>query len=414
MTTSHLRAIPSNVSGSVEVRDKEVLVNQLIVDNAELANYLNGFASPQERVLALLDLIDLAISVRGLAGSTLETENIKKSAEMVVQSLNGTVATVMQNIDAAAQKLVDPNTGIVAQKLREVSDSLNEESNEALKAMLSPKDDASPLGQLLSSVNTALTAHVNGVKSDINALTGLLNNFIGSQDKKKELYSKSREKGGDLEEVLDSIIQREAAVHGDDARYTGDTSSPSGDNVGDEVITLNPSVTGGSNVNIVWEAKTDMTFKDAKGRLKRDKVAKELNAAIDNRDATCGIFVSDALGLDLEVQPLWQEFEGNKLAIVLDMDDPDDRLVRMAYLWARSYAIRANAPDDAEYDVEAIERVINNLEREFSTLKQLKDAHTPIRKNIEKAEKFVEDFEEQIDELLEELRSLITPSDSDE
>jgi phage shock protein A len=86
----------------------------------------------------------------------------------------------------------------------------------------------------------------------------------------------------------------------------------------------------------------------------------------------------------------------------------------LAYLWARSYAIRANAPDDAEYDVEAIERVINNLEREFSTLKQLKDAHTPIRKNIEKAQLFVEEFEEQIDEMLEELRTLITPSDKDE
>lgn len=414
MSTSHLRAIPSNVTGSVDVRDKEVVVNQLTIDNQELANYLNGFASSQERVLALIDLINLAVSVRGLAGSSLETENIKKSAEMVVQSLNGTVATVIQNLDTAAQKLVDPNTGVVAQKLREVSESLNDESNQALKALLSPKDDASPLGQLLSSVNSALTAHVNGIKRDITDVNELLNRFIGAQDKKKELYAKSREKGGDLEEILDSIIQREAVVHQDDARYTGDTPSPSGDNVGDEVITLHESVSNGATLNIVWEAKTDMTFKDAKGRLKRDKVAKELNAAIENRDAVCGIFVSDAIGLDLDVQPVWQEFEGNKLAIVIDAENPDERLVRLAYLWARSYAIRANAPDDAEYDVEAIERVINNLEREFSTLKQLKDAHTPIRKNIEKAQLFVEEFEEQIDEMLEELRTLITPSNKDE
>jgi hypothetical protein len=414
MSTSHLRAIPSDVTGSVDIRDKEVVVNQLTIDNQELANYLNSFASSQERVRALIDLINLAVNVRGLAGSSLETENVKKSAEMVVQSLNGTVATVIQNLDTAAQKLVDPNTGVVAQKLREVSESLNDESNQALKALLSPKDDASPLGQLLSSVNSALTAHVNGIKRDITDVNELLNRFIGAQDKKRELYAKSREKGGDLEEILDSIIQREAEVHQDDARYTGDTPSPSGDNVGDEVITLHASVSNGATLNIVWEAKTDMTFKDAKGRLKRDKVAKELNAAIENRDAVCGIFVSDAIGLDLDVQPVWQEFEGNKLAIVIDAENPDERLVRMAYLWARSYAIRANAPDDTEYDVEAIERVVNNLKREFSTLKQLKDAHTPIRKNIEKAQLFVEEFEGQIDELLKELRTLITPSDKDE
>jgi hypothetical protein len=411
MTTSHLRAIPSNVSGSIKVKEKEVIVSDLTINNPELASYLANFASPQERVIALLDLIDLAVSVRSLAGSSLETENVKKSAEIVVQSLNGTVATVLQRIDSATTKLVDPETGVIAQKLREATESINDDSNESLKVLLSPKDAASPLGQLLTSVTTALNTHVNGIKTDIGSVTELLNKFIGAQEKKKELYTKSREKGGDLEEILDAIIQREAVVHGDDARYTGDTAAPSGANVGDEVITLNPNATGAQVLNIVWEAKTDMTFKDAKGRLKRDKVVKELNSAIDNREAICGIFVADANGLDLAVQPIWQEFEGNKLAIVLDTDDPDERLVRLAYLWARSYALRSIAPADAEYDVEAIERVINNLVSEMGTLRQLKAAHTPIKENIAKAQAFVDQFEDNLKELMDELRDLISNSE---
>jgi hypothetical protein len=258
-------------------------------------------------------------------------------------------------------------------------------------------------------MTTTLNTHVSGIKTDIGLVKSILDGYIGAQEKKKELYANSREKGGDLEEILDEIIQREAAVHGDDARYTGDTAAPSGENVGDEVITLNLAVTSNVPVNIVWEAKTDKTFKDAKGRLKRDKVAIELNSAISNRDAVCGIFVSDARGLNLDLQPSWQEFEGNKLTIVIDTDNPDERLVRLAYLWARSYALRAIAPADTEYDVDAIERVINNLEREFRTLKQLKDAHTPIKNNIIKAQEYVEEFEENIDTMLEELRGLITP-----
>jgi len=94
---------------------------------------------------------------------------------------------------------------------------------------------------------------------------------------------------------------------------------------------------------------------------------------------------------------------------LIDTDNPDERLVRLAYLWARSYALRAIAPADTEYDVDATERVINNLEREFRTLKQLKDAHTPIKNNIIKAQEYVEEFEENIDTMLEELRGLITP-----
>jgi hypothetical protein len=411
MTTSHLRAIPSDVLGSIEVRENEVFISNITVNNQELVTYLDAYPTPQEKILALLDLIDLAVQVRSLAGSTLETENVKKSAEIVVQSLNGTVATVLQRIDSAALKLIDPETGVIAQKLREATESINDDSNEALKSMLSPKDAASPIGQLLTSVTTALNTHVNGIKTDINSVTEILNKFIGSQDKKKELYAKSREKGGDLEEILDAIIQREAAVHGDDARYTGDTSAPSGANVGDEVITLHPSVTANSQVNIVWEAKTDMTFKDAKGRLKREKLVKELNSAITNRDAVCGIFVSDTNGLDLEVQPIWQEFEGNKLAIVIDVEDPDERLVRLAYLWARSYAIRSVTPEDVDYDVEAIERVINNLVSEIGTLRQLKAAHTPIKENILKAQSFVENFEEKLNDFMDELRDLLSKSE---
>jgi len=425
MTTSHLRAVPSSVAGSIEVGDNKVVISGVTIENQDLATYLSTFDSAENKTWAFIDLVNFALYVKKLAGSTLETETVKKAAEMAVQKLNGvtdiatqkldgTVASVMQTIKTSTDQLINPETGVIATKLKEITELINEDSNDSLKALLSPQDAQTPLGQLLTSLTTALNTHVTGIKTDIGRVNELLSSHIGAQEKKKELYANSREKGGDLEEILDVIIQREAAVHADDARYTGDTASPSGDNVGDEVVTLNGAVTGNAEVNIVWEAKTDKTYKDAKGRLKRDKVANELNAAMDNREAICGIFVSDARGLDLEVQPIWQEFEGNKLAIVIDTDNPDERLVRMAYLWARSYAIRSTAPEDIEFDTEAIERVINNLEREFSTLKQLKDAHTPIRKNIEKAEKFVEDFEEQIDELLEELRDLITPSESAE
>lgn len=414
MTTSHLRAVPNNVPGSIEVRDAEIIVSDLVIENAELAKYLANFKTSQQQLIAFVDLLNFAVYVKGLAGSTLETENVKKSAEMLVQSLNGTVATVTQTIESETNKLMHPETGVIAQKLREAADSINEDNSEALKSLLSPVDPASPIGQLKTNISTALNTHVNSLKTDIAAVTELINQFIGSQKAKKELYVKSREKGGDLEEILDAIIQREATVHGDDARYTGDTAAPSGKNVGDEVVTLKLDDTGNKVINIVWEAKTDNTFKDAKSRLKMDKVAKELNEAISNREAVCGIFVSDALGLNLEVQPVWKEFEGNKLVIVLDTEDPDERLVRMAYLWARSYALRAIAPEDAEYDVEAIERVINSLEREFNTLRQLKAAHTPIKENIEKAQKFVVDFEERINDMLSELQELVSPSDSNE
>jgi len=407
---SNIRVAPMVVGAGLDIDGDTVTINQLRISNPELAAYLLSKEGP-EQLVALVDLINLAVSVKNLAGSSLETENVKKSAEMVVQSLNGTVASLLESIKFKTGQLMDPESGVIAQKMRETATSIGDNQETKLRDLLSPKKDGTPISDLQSTITTALTAHVNGLKTDITAVTQLLNEYIGSQKKGKELYANSREKGGDLETLLDSMIQLESGVHGDDARYVGDTPAPSGDSVGDELITLNKGVTNGEEVRIVWEAKTDKDFKDKKGRLKRDKVADELTAAIDNREAVCGIFVSDIAGLDMQVQPVWQEFEGNKLIIVLDPEDPDQRLVRMAYLWARSYALRALTPEEGEYDVEAIERVLNALKREFDGLTHLKRLHTPIRTNIKEAEEFVKTLEDNLEELLDELRDLMSPSE---
>ena len=409
---TNIRVAPMVAGAGLEIDGDTVIINQLRINNPELAAYLNS-KEGAEQLVALVDLINLAVSVKNLAGSSLETENVKKSAEMVVQSLNGTVASLLESIKLKTGQLMDPESGVIAQKMRETATSIGDNQESKLRDLLSPKKDGTPIADLQSTITTALTAHVNGLKTDITAVTQLLNEYIGAQKKGKELYANSREKGGDLETLLDSMIQLESAVHGDDARYVGDTAAPSGDSIGDEIIILNADVTNGEEVRIVWEAKTDKDFKDKKGRLKRDKVADELTAAIDNREAVCGIFVSDIAGLDMQVQPVWQEFEGNKLIIVLDPEDPDQRLVRMAYLWARSYALRALTPEDGEYDVEAIERVLNALKREFDGLTHLKRLHTPIRTNIKEAEEFVKTLEDNLEGLLDELRDLMSPSDED-
>jgi hypothetical protein len=229
----------------------------------------------------------------------------------------------------------------------------------------------------------------------------------------KEKYDNSREKGLDFETLLDQMIQEEASVHGDDALFTGDTLSPTGDKTGDEVVTINPSLTNGNLLNVVWEAKTDQKFKDSKGRLKRDKVATELEAAMTNRQAEVGIFVSDARGVDLSLQPVWQEFEGNKLIIILDDGDPDQRIIRMAYLWSRWIILREQNETENGFDFAAMDRVIKALQREFDGLANLKRHHTAIKTGYESAKKWVEDFETALDGLMEELAELMTSGETE-
>ena len=408
--TTNIRVAPMVAGAELSIEGDKVTVQNLTLTNQELANYLAS-KDPGEQLVALVDLINLAVSVKNMAGGQIGAESMKQSAELVVQGLNGTVAALNESISSKVAQILDPETGVIAQQMRETASTIGDTHDLKLRDLLSPQKEGTPIAALQQAITTSLNAHVTGIKTDIAAVTDLVNQFIGSQKKGKELYDKSREKGGDLEWLLDSIIQPEAAVHGDTALYTGDTESPSGRNTGDEVVIMNPASTKGEEVKIVWEAKTDAKFKNVKGRLKQDKVAEELMAAIENREAVCGIFVSDARGLDLSVQPIWQEFEGNKLIIVLDDEDPDHRLVRMAYLWARSYALRALAPDESELDIEAIDRVLKALQREFNTLSTLKGMHTPIRENINKAIAFVDEFEASLDKQMAELVKLMSAAE---
>ncbi|NCV96361.1 MAG: hypothetical protein EBW33_06510, partial [Actinobacteria bacterium] len=68
MTTSHLRAIPSGVQGSIKVSDGQVAISDVVIDNAELATYLKTFETQELQIWAFIDLVNYALYVKKLAG----------------------------------------------------------------------------------------------------------------------------------------------------------------------------------------------------------------------------------------------------------------------------------------------------------------------------------------------------------
>ena len=379
--SSPVRAVPNIVGADLLIEPDKVTIKNLVITDSELSSYLSTKEGP-EQVLLLLDLIDTAMQIQRMANASADVKELNSVAKQVRE----TMKTAGDEAFTSLQKLIEdqgenkPGTLINLLKTKLVDQVISE---------LDPSKDTSPFHSINEQL-TALLAKSSGEKA------------------KQESYANSREKGIDFEELLDQMIQLEAVVHGDDAQFTGDIPSPSGDKTGDEVVTINPSVTNSEEIRIVWEAKTDRSFKDTKGRLKRDKVASELDDAMTNREAICGVFVSDARGVDLTKQPAWQEFDGNKLIIVLDDENPDQRLIRMAYLWSRWIVLRSQEHEEGELDFAAIERVIASLQREFDGLSSLRRLHTPIRTNILAAEEWVNKFEQSLDGLMDELRDLMT------
>jgi len=379
--SSPVRAVPNIVGADLRIEGDNVTIKNLTIADGELAKYLST-KDGAEQILLLIELIETAMQIQRMANTSADVKELNAVAKQVRE----TMKTAGDEAFTGLQKLIQdqgednkPGNLINLLKTKLVDQVISE---------LDPNKETSPF----HSISEQLVA--------------LLEKSAGEKAT-QESYANGREKGIDFEELLDQMIQLEAVVHGDDAQFTGDFPSPSGKKTGDEVVTINLAVTNGEEIRIVWEAKTDNSYKDTKGRLKRDKVASELDDAMSNREAICGIFVSDARGVDMSKQPAWQEFDGNKLIIVLDDENPDQRLIRMAYLWSRWMVLRSQDQEEGELDFAAIERVIASLQREFDGLANLKRLHTPIETNIAAAKKWVNEFEKSLDELMDELRELM-------
>ena len=385
--SSPVRAVPNIVGADLRIEGDNVTIKNLTIADGELAQYLST-KDGAEQVLLLIELIETAMQIQRMANTSADVKELNSVAKQVRE----TMKTAGDDAFNDLQKLIE---GQGENKPGTLINLLKTKLIDQVIAELDPTKETSPFHSINDQL-AALLAKTAGEKATA------------------ESYANSREKGIDFEELLDQMIQLEAVVHGDDAQFTGDFPSPSGDKTGDEVVTINPAVTNNEEIRIVWEAKTDRSYKDTKGRLKRDKVASELDDAMSNREAICGIFVSDARGVDMTKQPAWQEFDGNKLIIVLDDENPDQRLIRMAYLWSRWIVLRSQEQEEGELDFAAIERVIASLQREFDGLANLKRLHTPIETNILAAKKWVNEFEKSLDELMDELRELMVVETEEE
>lgn len=386
--SSPVRVVPNIVGVDLRIEGDTVTIKNLTLTDSELASYLSTKKGP-EQVLLLIDLIDTAMQIQRMANTSADVKELNSVAKQVRETMKIAGEEAFTNLETLIQDQADDK------KPGALINLLKTKLIEQVILELDPAKETSPFHSISEQL-IQLLAKSAGEKAT------------------KDAYNASREKGVDFEELLDQLIQPNAEAHGDDAQFTGDTPSPSGDKTGDEVVTLNLSATNNEEIRIVWEAKTDKSFKDTKGRLKRDKVANELNSAMENREAMCGIFVSDARGIDLTKQPVWQEFDGNKLIIIIDDEEPDQRLIRMAYLWGRWVVLRSQEQEEGSLDNVAIERVLAALQREFDGLSNLRRLHTPIRTNVLAAEKWVDSFEESLDELMDELRELMTVEPEEE
>ncbi len=204
-------------------------------------------------------------------------------------------------------------------------------------------------------------------------------------------------KGFTFEERVHEAIERIADARGDCATHTGGEGAEGGGKKGDTLVEVGAGV-GPSLGRIVFEAKDK--------KLSKNAAWAELNEGMAARAASFAVLVvAGEERIPAGREPL-HEYEGNKLIVAVDREEPDSLALAVAY---RLAAARVTMARDRDLTVDACEvRAI--AEEAISCLKQaqgIKSALTGIKTSSDRAKTGLEEMIATLQLKLERIDSLV-------
>jgi len=205
-------------------------------------------------------------------------------------------------------------------------------------------------------------------------------------------------KGFTFEESVHAAIERIATTRGDSAAHTGAEGAEGGGKKGDVLVELG-AAEGPSAGRVVFEVK------DRK-RLSKNEAWKQLNEAMAARAASFGVLVVAEEEQIPSGREDLHEYEGNKLIVVVDREDPDTMALTVAY---RLAAARVTMARDRDLRVDAAE-VRAVAQEAVSCLKQaqaIKSTLTSIRNSSDKAKDGLEGMVGDVAAKLDRIDALV-------
>ena len=355
-----------------------IRISNVEFTSAALVNQLQGI-DPENRASYLAGAIEFGLNTLATVSTQAEIRELESAAKRVKTALQESEEDVIAGVNLQFKNQLDEQNpmSLISVFKRSILTSLREELD-------------------LNSENSAFASIAHSLEEILKA--------FDKQAERKRVEAKTPIKGNDFQLDVDALIKEVGARHGDQVEFVGSDGGGSSQK-GDTLVTFNPQLTNlRREFKVAWECKTQADFKSKNGMLKQSKVHAELEEAIKLRDADCAIFVADSDGL--ENQPEFQEFNGNKLMLVLDRENPDLRLVTLAYLWSKGVAYRS-ATNDGAFDFSSLGNLLTRLKAAVDSIRNLKTAHTAINKGLEDARAWVKDKEDDFKELVQEIEAIL-------
>jgi hypothetical protein len=428
---------PPGGSGSVRVVEDRIVIEALTIADQETARVVRERAEAgEEPQRAVRRAIEIGTRVLDREDTAIEVDYVRREFERLSRSHSETVEEThreaVERIEEGLRRALggEEGPGALGQALDSHSEELSEqiaatfgedregavqaqikrmleERDEEFMRRLSADDERNPLDPIMSSLRTwarerkedqdtrdeKLEAKVDELLSRAAELAGL--------DQGREALEEAEEagtrKGRRFEERVDRGLERVAATRGDASSHTGGELAEGGGKKGDTMIELG-AANGPAQGRIVFEAKDK--------RLSKNDAWRELNEAMEARAASFAVLVVAGEDRVPAGRETLVEYEGNKLIVAVDREEPDGLALEVAY---RLAAARVTMGRERDLTVDPAE-VRVAAEEAVSCLKQaqaIRSTLTGIKTSSEKARATLDEMVESVRGRLERIEALI-------
>ena len=351
-----LDASPDDPAGAVRVLDDRLVVERLTVTDERVARVVRERAeSGQPPARTVTRAVEIGARVLDSEETAVNVDYVRAEFERHAASLRERLTRALEQGDQQlaeriAQSFDAGRDGSVPKEIEARVEEALADQRDALLKLFSAQEGSNPLFDFkdamvkvfreLGSRQQQEGEENRKVIAELRReLLELKERTLGAE-RVAEAEDAGTRKGRGFEDRVHEAIERIAASRGDCATHTGGEQAEGGGRKGDTLVELE-AAEGPSAGRIVFEAKDK--------KLSKNQAWAELNEGMAARAAGYAVLVVAGEDRVPAGREQLHEYEGNKLIVAVDRDEPDGLALETAY---RLAAARVRLAQEVELKVD--------------------------------------------------------------
>jgi hypothetical protein len=417
--------------GAVRALDDRLVIERLTVADERAARVVReraeaGQASPETATTA----IEIGARVLDSEETAANVDYVRHELEAGLGQLRSQLdGTLEEGAKAITEQLAavfgaERNDSVQAQ-IREIVAAGSTEQTQTLMRSLTAEDSSNPLvavqarlgkamleaeqrhRQEVERLREAYSKEARALQAQLGSVREEMTRLVereAADERVAEAEEAGTRKGFTFEERVHEALERIASARGDAAIHTGGEAAEGGGKKGDTLVEIG-ACDGPAQGRILFEAKDK--------KLSKNDAWAELNDGMAARAASFAVLVVAGEDKVPAGRQQLHEYEGNKLIVAVDRDDPAGLPLEVAY---RLAAARVAMARDRDLTVDAV-AVRDAAHEAVSTLKQaqaIRSTLTGIKTSSDKARAGLDTMVAAVQAKLDRIDALVAEADSED